>query len=362
MKKSIRAVVQTGPEALEIQTFAKPLIGENDALLRVEACGICGTDCDSFAGQFPLQYPIIPGHEPVGSIEEIGPLAAQRWGLAPGDRVVVQSDFGCGRCLGCLNQQACKVSPGSYGFMPTALVPALWGGFAEMLYLAPGSIPHKISQSVEPRTAALYNLLGAGFSWAVDVPGLRYGDTLAIFGTGQRGLACVIAAAASGAQRIFATGLGSCDSHKMALAAQFGAEVIIDVETDNAVECIMEATGGRGVDISVDTTPHAAQPVLDAVRCTRPGGTIVLAGLKGAAGVSQFPADEVAMRYQTIKGVRAVDYHSFRRAVQLIESGSVPIERMHTHHFSLEQAAAGIRALSHSGDEGSIAITIEPGL
>jgi threonine dehydrogenase-like Zn-dependent dehydrogenase len=198
----VRAMVQVGAAQLELQRFRRPSVGEDDGLLRVEACGICGTDSESFTGALPLQYPLIPGHEPVGIIEEAGATAALRWGVEPGDRVVMQSDFGCGRCGGCLDQQPCLVSPGVYGFVPTSTAPALWGGYAEMMYLAPGSVPHRISKDVPARIAALYNPLGAGFAWAVTAPGLRYGDTVAVMGPGQRGLACVIAAAAAGAERV----------------------------------------------------------------------------------------------------------------------------------------------------------------
>jgi len=361
MTDSIRAMVQTGVEKLELQHFERPSTSDNDGLMRVEACGICGTDYETLGGEFPLPYPVIPGHEPVGIVEEIGPQAAQRWGLEPGDRVVLQSDFGCGRCQGCMDYQSCRVAPGNYGFIPTTLAPALWGGYAEMLYLAPGAVPHKISKQVEPRIAALYNPLGAGFAWAVAVPGLQFGDTIAVMGPGQRGLACVIAASASGAERIFVTGLGSRDAHKMALARELGADVVVDVEQEDVVERVLDETNGRGVDVTVDTTPHAAQPVIDAVRLTRDGGTIVLAGIKGGdQGISGFPTDEVAMRYQTLKGVRSVDYHSFRRAVRLIESGTVPIERLHTRHYPLEAAEDAVRALMTSGDEPVISVTIEP--
>ena len=361
MTDLVRAMVQTGPGRLELQTFERPRIGDDDALLRVEACGICGTDAETFAGSSPLAYPVIPGHEPVGRIDTIGPRAAKRWQLRPGDRVVVQSDFGCGRCLGCMDRRACMVAPGTHGFMPTSTAPALWGGYAEMMYLAPGSVPHKIAEHVQPRIAALYNPLGAGFAWAVAAPGLRYGDTVAVLGPGQRGLACIIAARLAGAARVFVTGVGSRDAHKLALATELGADLAIDVEQDDPVARVLAETDGLGVDIVVDTTPHATQPVIDAVSIARPGGTIVLAGLKGRGnGIPGFPSDDVAMRYQTIKGVRAVDYQSFRQAVRAIESGRVPIERLHTHHFPLEAAADAVRALTNPTERAAISITIEP--
>ncbi len=359
MTTGIRAMVLREPDRLELELFERPRIGDDDALLRVEACGICGTDAEVLSGRIPLADAVIPGHEPVGRIEAIGPRAARRWKLAPGDRVVLEADFGCGRCLGCLDASTCLVSPGTFGFVPTKTAPALWGGYAEMLYLPPGAVPHKIDARIEPRIAALYNALGAGFAWAVAAPGLRVGDTVAIFGPGQRGLACVLAARAAGATRIFVTGMGARDAAKLALARELGAELAIDVEREDPVERIRGATGGAGVDVVVDTTPHAAQPVLDAVRAARPGGTIVLAGLKGRA-VPDFPTDEIAMRRLTVRGVRAVDHRSFRQAIGLIESRRLPLERLHTHHYPLEDAALAVRTLTAGGERPAIAITVEP--
>jgi len=360
MGEAIRAMVQTAAGRLELQRFDRPTLGDDDGLLRIEACGICGTDTETFSGAIPIGYPVIPGHEPVGRIEEIGARAAQRWGLEVGDRVVLQAEFGCGRCRGCMDERACVLSPGTFGFVSTGTAPSLWGGYAEMLYLPPGAVPHKIAPHVEPRIAALYNPLGAGFAWAVRAPGLQCGDTIAVLGPGQRGLACVIAAAVAGAERIFVTGLGSRDAHKLELAAKLGAHVAIDVEVEDALERITQETEGRGVDIVVDTTPHATQPLIDAVQMARPGGTIVVAGIKGRGGIPAFPSDDLAMRYQTLKGVRAVDYQSFQRAVRLIEAGEIPVHELQTHRFPLEAAEDAVRSLTEPGDRPVISVSIEP--
>lgn len=103
------------------------------------------------------------------------------------------------------------------------------------------------------------------------------------------------------------------------------------------------------------------QPVVDAVSMARLGGTIVLAGLKGRdRGVDGFPSDDVAMRYQTVIGVRTVDYHSYRQAVRLIESGNLPVDLLHTHHFPLEQAAEAVQTLVQAGIHEAVSITVEP--
>lgn len=358
---SATAVVQIGPSAFELADFEIPEVGPDDAVLAVEACGICGTDAETFAGGIPLRYPVIPGHEPVGRIAAIGERAAARWRVRPGDRVVLQSDIGCGRCVACLRGDTCIVEPGSLGFIPTTRAPSLWGGYAEALYLPPGAVPHRIADHVPARTAALYNLLGAGFAWGVEAPALRYGDTVAVLGPGQRGLACVIAARAAGAAFVAVTGVGARDAHKLALAADLGADLVIDVDQDDPVERVLAATGGEGVDVVVDTTPHATGPVLDALRMVRPGGTVVLGGLKGRDnGVPGFPVDDVALRRIRIVGVRAVDPRSFRNAVRLLEQRTTLVAPLHTHHFPLARAADAVRTLTDPS-AGAIAITIEPG-
>jgi len=103
MASPVRAAVLVKPKTLEAREFARPAIGADDALLRIEACGICGSNYEKYEGAQPQHedyspYPVIPGHEPLGVIEEIGANARARWGVAEGDRVAVRSGYGCGRC------------------------------------------------------------------------------------------------------------------------------------------------------------------------------------------------------------------------------------------------------------------------
>ena len=354
MKRSARAMVQTGPGVLERQEFAIPDAGDDGAVLRVEACGICGTDLETFRGSIPLRYPVIPGHEAVGVIEHIGASASQAWGVAAGDRVIVPAELACGQCGSCNEGNPCLASPGTHGFLPTTLEPSLWGGFGEYMYLSPQSRPIKITSTIDASIAALFNPLGAGFAWAVDAPNLQPGQSIAIFGPGQRGLASVIAAKSIGASQIFVTGFDERDRHKLELAESFGADLAINTESDSAVDVVLSATEGKGVDVVVDTTPHALQPIHDALKIVRPGGTIVLAGMKGSA-VDGFPTDDIAMRRLTIKGVRAVDAANFKRAVALIETSPDLVAQLHTHNFSLEDAAKAIELLANGH---GIAITL----
>ncbi|MGH7802829.1 MAG: alcohol dehydrogenase catalytic domain-containing protein, partial [Candidatus Binatia bacterium] len=100
--KTSRAIVQTGPRALELREFPLPEIDADSALLRIEACGICGSDVEQYTGTIPVRYPVIPGHEPLGTIEKIGDRAAKRWHVDVGDRVAVEAPIPCGHCRSCL--------------------------------------------------------------------------------------------------------------------------------------------------------------------------------------------------------------------------------------------------------------------
>ncbi|MBV1879853.1 MAG: alcohol dehydrogenase catalytic domain-containing protein [Pseudomonadales bacterium] len=356
----VRAVVQTGPGELEIQTFPRPVIGEDDALLKIEVCGICGSDYEQYAGEVSVRFPVIPGHEPVGRIDEIGVKAAQRWDLKVGDLVCVQPGLDCGRCACCQTGRRCRVVPGNaYGYTSTDAAPSLWGGYAEYMYLHPATIMHKVDNAVPARLAGLYNAMGSGFAWAQAAPDLRAGQSIAILGPGQRGLASVIAAKETGAGPIIVTGLRA-DAHKLALAKELGADVTINVEDDDVVAAVRGATNGRGVDVVVDVSAYATQPVLDAMKMVKRGGTIILAGIKGSNRLKEFNSDALIFREITVKGVLGVDYAAFAKAIKVIESGRYPLEKMATHTFSLAEAETAILTLAGEVGEGGICIAIDP--
>ena len=115
----VRAAVQTGPEAYEIRELARPRIGDDDGLLRIEACGVCGSDVEQYRGHLvrPGMFPLIPGHEPLGIVEEVGARAAERWGVEPGDRVAVEILRPCRACDYCLTGRymSCPNRDGAYG-------------------------------------------------------------------------------------------------------------------------------------------------------------------------------------------------------------------------------------------------------
>ena len=359
-----RAVVQEGPRRLRRLQFPLPQIGPEDALLRVEACGICGSDYEQYAGVLPAPFPVIPGHEPVGVIDRIGDVAARRWGVKRGDRVAVETLLPCGHCRECVagRYRFCRGrgAMSAYGYISTSTPPSLWGGYAQYMYLDPHSLVHRMSPDVPAELAVLFNPLGAGFRWAVEMPGTKVGDTVVVLGPGQRGLASVIAWREVGAGCIIVTGLAA-DERKLALARRFGAHYTINVETEDPVRRVREITDGRMADVVVDVTAYALEAVTQAVDMARRGGTIVLGGTKGFKAVPDFVSDKIVVKELTVMGAFGVDYPAYEAAIHLIESGRYPLEEMHTHTLPLEKAEHALRLLAREiPDEEAIHIALVP--
>jgi threonine dehydrogenase-like Zn-dependent dehydrogenase len=351
MASTVRAAVLLKPRTLELREFARPAIGADDALLRIEACGICGSDYEQYEGAQPphedyTSFPVIPGHEPLGVIEEIGARARQRWGVAEGDRVAVRSGYGCGRCEACARWEprACPRRGGTYGYTDVGKPPHLWGGYAEHMYLSPYSVLKKMDPRIPAGVAVMFNPLAAGLSWAVAVPRTGPGDRVVILGAGQRGLCCVIAARAAGARQVVITGLAR-DAQKLALARELGADAAIDVERGDVVAQVREATGG-GAEVIVDTTPYAPQSLNHAIAIAVRKGRIVVAGLKGQRAARELPVDDVIYKELSIRGVLSMPVDETFRAIDLIESGRYPFERMHTASLPLERAEEAIHMLA----------------
>src|SRR5215831_19772696 len=326
--RTSRAIVQTGPRQLELRELPVPELTDDTGLLRVEACGICGSDAEQYTGTLPVQYPLVPGHEPLGVIEAIGDRAAKRWGVNVGDRVAVEAVIPCGHCAACRSGRytVCRGRGGMFGhgYVPLDRPPGLWGAYADYMHLDPFSIPHRIRADIPPSIAVIFNPLGAGLRWAVELPRTGPGDTVLILGPGQRGLTSVIAARAAGADRIIVTGLAR-DAHKLAVARQLGADHTLVADVDDVRVRVKELTGGRGADVVVEVTSNAPEPVAEALHHVALGGRIVLAGVKGFKSVPDFVSDLVVVKEVTILGAFGVTDRAYRSAIRLIESGTVPL-------------------------------------
>jgi threonine dehydrogenase-like Zn-dependent dehydrogenase len=362
MTGTVRAAVQTGPRRIELRSFPRPRTGADDGLLRVEACGICGSDVEQYKGALGGDsLPAVPGHELLGIVEEVGERAAARWKVQPGDRVAVEIMVPCRACEPCLTGRylSCADRRGVYGATPISREPALWGGYAEYAYLHPNAILHRVRNDLPAELAVMFNPLGAGVRWTRELGGTRLGDTVLILGAGQRGLTSVLAAKAAGAATVIVTGLAR-DAAKLQLARELGADHTIDVEREDTVERVREITGGRLADVVLELTPMATQPVLDAIDAVRHGGRVVLAGLKGDRAVA-LRTDVIVNKAVTVVGAYSVDAPAYSEAIRIIESGRFPLEKLHTHSFGLAETALAIETLAGEvPGEDAVHVAIRP--
>jgi len=353
LPKTSFAMVQTGVRELAGRDIALPQIDDNSAILQIEACGICGSDYEQYEGVLGTPMPVVPGHEPLGRIAAIGDKAARRWNVDVGDRVAVETMISCHTCSTCLagRYHLCG-SRKIYSYIPLSEEPGLWGSYAQYMFVDGNSVVHKMDATLPAQVAVMFNPLGAGYRWAVEIPETKVGDDVVIMGPGQRGLASVIACHQAGARNIIVTGLAA-DAEKLKLAELFGATHTIDVENEDAKQRVREITGGLGVDVVVDVSSYAVEPVVDALSFVRMGGIVVLAGVKGGKVIPNFVSDIVVGKEISIKGAIGVTSSGYQSAIRTIESRRVPVEQMHTHDFKLEEAELAIRTLARQvpGDE-----------
>jgi len=346
LPKTSFAMVQTAPRKLEPMDIPMPEISDDAGIVRIDACGICGSDYEQYEGVLRTPMPAVPGHEPLGTVAAIGDRAAKRWGIDVGDRIAVETMLACHHCGPCLggSYHLCDTRR-IYSYIPLSEEPGLWGSYAQYMYLDPNAVVHKVDKTLAPETAVMFNPLGAGFRWGVEIPNTGPGDTIVIMGPGQRGLASVLACREAGADKIIVTGL-EADAKKLELARAFGADATIDVQNEDARKRVQELTNGRGADVVLDVSSYATEPITQAIDFARMGGCIVLAGVKGFKAVPDFISDKIVMKELTIKGAIGVTRSGYASAIRLLEKRKYPVEMMHTHDFKLEDAELAIKTLA----------------
>ncbi len=295
----VTAVTMTAPGALELRHYPYPPAGEDSAVLKVDMCGVCGTDKHVYKGDATQLrgetiFPYIPGHEIIGSIVEIGDHAARtmeynRRKLKVGDRVAVAVELNCGACWYCRNQYnntTCDDQRIAYGLHPRADVPPnLWGGFAEYMHIAPGSSLFKIPDSmttevavfVEEMAVAYHALARATGPFPAVGEGFGPGQSVAVLGNGPLGILHGVMAAIHGAGRRIATDLSDGRLEK---AKALYADVAINAAQTSVEERVQQArelTEGVGPDLVIES---AGEPsvFLEALEMVRKGGTVIEVG------------------------------------------------------------------------------------
>ena len=253
---SVAAMVLIERGVLVQQEFPTPSLGRDDALLRVELAGICHTDVDILDGSFDSPLPLIMGHEIVGIIDAIGDGAAERWGVRRGDRVAVEPMSGCGTCRFCTagNSRFCQAAIGYGTSTSSERAPHLFGAYSPLMYLAPGSLVHRLPESMTAESGMLCTVaIANGVQWTLARGGVTQGDHVVVQGIGPIGLCCVAAARAAGARSVVATGLAR-DGLGLELARAFGADVAVAADEEDVLGVVRATTAGELADVVVDTT------------------------------------------------------------------------------------------------------------
>lgn len=366
MGTMVKAAVMVKPGQIEIREFPYPKIADDAMLLRVEVCGICGTDKHSYRGEtkqyagtkaeFSIPFPIIPGHEIVGTIVEIGKHADKTINtfgqkIKEGDRVVVCPDIFCGRCYYCRNYNGfiwCD-NMQSYGTsLSCAKPPHLFGGWAEYMYLLPGTYVYKIPETISTIAAVLtepmavtYNLDKAKEFYSMSGDGFKTGDTVVVQGVGPLGLLHVIKARMLGAGDIIAI---DASEFRLNLAKEFGADVCINIKRtsrDERIEMVKDLTDGLGADLVVECT-GVPTAVIEGLEMTRKGGMYIITGMFVDVGeVSINPHRHLCAKNIRLIGQTNHPRSGYLPSLKLMEKFAKffpPFERIITHRFPLEKA------------------------
>jgi len=372
MADKFRAWVMVEPGKVEMRDFTMPDIPDDGALLKVEACGICGTDKHAYLEQTPnAPFPFIPGHEFIGTIEKLGSKASEKMAVfggpvKEGDRVsVAGSSLPCGHCYFCLtmpHRPTLCINRVIYGLASLKRVPTIFGGYSEYIPLHADTYIFKLPEGMPLRRAVLIEPLSNGIR-AVEraySPGEPYmghgygiGRSAMVLGTGPVGLMAVAALRYSGAGLIIAQDI--FDS-KLDMARQMGADVTINGNRpfEERQKQVRKMTDGYGPDVVIEA---AGVPVafMEAVELVRPGGKVIEIGNFSDTGTVAIHPSTVCVKDIDIHGCMAYPAVTFRDAISLLEHSPLPIEEVTTHVLPLEELPRGLD-LAGSDGVGKVAI------
>ncbi len=278
-----------------------PKVGRKAALIKIGACGVCGTDQHILKGHWPkpLPWPFTLGHELAGVIVEIGSeLKTDHMGkpITVGSKLMLPPLMPCGLCAWCKRypEQSNKcLTPVYYGrYLGFDKPPHLWGGWAEYVYVdyeeLPGTKIYKLPDDMSLLLGSLSEPLTScirAFNRAIKAGGFSWNDTVVIQGTGPIGILAIAAAQEMGAGRVIA--VGAPETPRLKLARDFGAEATVDIETyktaDERIKAVRDIVGGYGADLVMDCSGHpTAGP--EGIEFLRDGGTYVEMGQFTDAG------------------------------------------------------------------------------
>ncbi len=330
----MKEAILEGKKHFVVKEVPEPSLEEDEVLIKVHFCGICGSDLHTYIEGIPARY----GHEFSGDIVKVG-AGVEGWQV--GDRVTVESISSCGKCRWCLSgrMELCDTFYDTWGNRA--------GGFATYTKAKAG-ILHRIPESVSYEAAALTEPTAVALH-AVRLSRMGPGDTVAVLGLGPLGQIVARLAKASGAVAVYAS---EVSGSRLDLA-QGAVDEVIDARAVNPVERIHQLTHGRGADVVFETA-GAAITVHQSLAAVRKGGTIVMVGVSMQL-VDNLPSSNIVLNELTIKGAMCYLPGEYAMALDLIASKRINISPLITAIMPLDEINAAFE-MAVTGEGGKILI------
>ncbi|MEE8471126.1 MAG: zinc-binding dehydrogenase [Dehalococcoidia bacterium] len=311
----MREAILEGKRRFVVREVPEPAPDEDEVMIRVRYCGICGSDLITYVHGVPARY----GHEYAGDVVEVG-KGVKRW--KPGDRVAAECIGSCGECYWCLRGEVGLCENFDLAWSQSA------AGFAtytrvkcNRLHQLPPHVSYEEAAVVEPTAVALH---------AVRLSGMGMGDVVAVLGLGPIGQLVARLARISGAGAIYAA---EASQSRIDLANGIVDEVI-DVNTGDAVARIRELTGGRGPDVAFECA-GAVSTTQQAVSLVRKGGTVLIVGV--CINPVEMPAGSIALRELTIKGSMVFGAGEYATALNLVADKKIDVAPLITSVMPLDE-------------------------
>ena len=355
---TMQAVVCHGPRDYRLEELPVPTPGPGEALVRVEAVGICASDLKAYHGAAKFwgdenrpawaETEVVPGHEFTGTVVQLDDAARARWSVGVGDRVVAEQIVPCWDCRYCDTGNYHMCAPHDmFGFKRRNP-----GGMASYMVFPVEALVHRISKDLPPAHAAFAEPLSCALH-AVERAAIRFDDVVVVAGCGPIGLGMIAGAAAKFPAEIVALDM---DPRKLDLALRTGATRAIDIAETDAVAEVKAMTGGYGADVYLEGTGHPSA-VLQGLNLLRKLGRFV--------EYSVFK-DDVSVDWSIISDDKELDVLGahlgpgcWPAAIRLIESGRLPMDDICTHQLPLAEFQRGLDLVA-SGAE-SIKVSLIPG-
>ncbi len=347
----MKALLLSEYNRLEVVDLPMPRPAEGEVLIRVEACGICGSDVHGYDGASGRRIPpIVMGHEAAGTIVAIGPeTQGARSQLLQGQRVTFDSTIFCGQCPYCLsgqinlcdNRQVLGVSTPDYrrpgAFAEYVTVPS------RVIHPIPRHLPFEHAAMIEPLAVAVH---------AVDLSEVKEGSSAVVVGAGTIGLLVMQAAFSAGCHQVFVIDV---DSSRLDLAQQMNASAVINAKTTDAAAEVLRLTEGKGVDIALEAVGSSAT-IKTAVDCVRKGGTVTLIG--NVVPTAEIPLQAVVSRQIRLQG-SAASAGEYARCIQMVVSGEIDVHPLISAVGSLADGAEYFGRL-HARETGLLKVLLKP--